>query len=78
MVRVLHDKQQAIAALCTRFDVTRLDVFGSALRDDFRASLRAAYRVDEVTEQLGQAGLADTLTVEPIGARHLVVNGSLP
>jgi predicted nucleotidyltransferase len=36
MVRVLHDKQQAIAALCARFDVVRLDVFGSALRDDFR------------------------------------------
>ena len=37
MVSVLHDKQQAIAALCARFGVTRLDVFGSALRDDFRA-----------------------------------------
>jgi predicted nucleotidyltransferase len=36
MVRVLHDKQQAIAALCARFGVVRLDVFGSALRDDFR------------------------------------------
>ena len=36
MVRVLHDKQQAIVALCARFGVVRLDVFGSALRDDFR------------------------------------------
>ena len=36
MVSVLHDKQQAIVALCARFGVTRLDVFGSALRDDFR------------------------------------------
>jgi len=36
MVRVLHEKQQAITALCARFAVTRLDVFGSALRDDFR------------------------------------------
>jgi predicted nucleotidyltransferase len=36
MVRVLHDKQQAIAALCARFGVVRLEVFGSALRDDFR------------------------------------------
>jgi uncharacterized protein len=36
MVRVLHDKQQAIDALCARFGVVRLDVFGSALRDDFR------------------------------------------
>ncbi len=30
MVRVLHDKQQAIAALCARLGVGRLDVFGSA------------------------------------------------
>ena len=36
MVRVLHDKQQAVIALCARFGVERLDVFGSALRDDFR------------------------------------------
>jgi len=36
MIRILHDKQQAIAALCARFGVTRLDVFGSSLRDDFR------------------------------------------
>ena len=36
MVRVLHDKQQAIAEFCARFGVIRLDVFGSALRDDFR------------------------------------------
>ena len=36
MVRVLHDKQQAIAELCAHFGVIRLDVFGSALRDDFR------------------------------------------
>ncbi len=36
MVRVLHDKQQAIATLCARFGVSRLDAFGSALRDDFR------------------------------------------
>jgi len=36
MVGVLRDKQQAIAELCARFGVIRLDVFGSALRDDFR------------------------------------------
>jgi uncharacterized protein len=36
MVRALHDNQQAISALCARFGVVRLDVFGSALRDDFR------------------------------------------
>jgi len=37
MVSVLHDKRQAIIALCARFGVTRLDVFGSALRDDYRS-----------------------------------------
>jgi hypothetical protein len=36
MVRVLHDLQPAIVALCTRFGVVRLEVFGSALREDFR------------------------------------------
>ena len=47
------------------------------LRDDFRASLRAAYRPDEVTGQLEAAGLADALRVEPVGDRHLVVSGVL-
>lgn len=36
MVRILQDKHQAIAQLCARYAVVRLDVFGSALRDDFR------------------------------------------
>jgi predicted nucleotidyltransferase len=36
MVRVLQDKHQAIAQVCARYGVVRLDVFGSALRDDFR------------------------------------------
>ena len=37
MVRVLDDKQAAIVELCAQFAVDRLDVFGSVLRDDFRA-----------------------------------------
>lgn len=36
MVHVLEDKHRAIAELCARFGVVRLDVFGSTLRDDFR------------------------------------------
>lgn len=36
MARVLEDKRATIAALCRRYGVVRLDVFGSALRDDFR------------------------------------------
>jgi predicted nucleotidyltransferase len=33
---LLESKREAIAELCERFGVTRLDAFGSALRDDFR------------------------------------------
>ena len=36
MVGVLQDKREAIGALCARYGVARLFVFGSALRDDFR------------------------------------------
>ena len=36
MVDVLQDKREAIARLCARHGVARLDAFGSALRDDFR------------------------------------------
>jgi len=35
MVRMLEKKRAEIAKLCTRFGVSRLDVFGSALREDF-------------------------------------------
>jgi len=36
MVDVLEDKREAIAGLCARYGVARLDVFGSALGEDFR------------------------------------------
>ena len=36
MTGILQNKRQAIAALCARYGVVRLDAFGSALRDDFR------------------------------------------
>ncbi len=36
MVAILEDKRDAIAALCERYSVARMYVFGSALRDDFR------------------------------------------
>jgi trans-aconitate methyltransferase len=49
----------------------------AVLRDDFRASLRAAYRPGEVEQQLTAAGLVDTLTVTPVGDRHLLVSGVL-
>jgi uncharacterized protein len=36
MVRALEDKRQAVVQACLRFNVSRMHVFGSALRDDFR------------------------------------------
>jgi ubiquinone/menaquinone biosynthesis C-methylase UbiE len=47
------------------------------LRRDFEYSLHAAYRVDEVREQLAHVGLAD-LTVEVVSDRHFVVWGRCP
>jgi hypothetical protein len=45
------------------------------LKHDFGASLRAAFTVDEVREQLRVAGLA--LDVEAVSDRHLIVHGVL-
>lgn len=36
MVRLLEDNRGTIEDLCQRIRIARLDVFGSALRDDFR------------------------------------------
>ena len=36
MVDMLEDKREAIAALCAKHGVARLDVFGSALGEEFR------------------------------------------
>jgi uncharacterized protein len=36
MVAALESKRDAIAALCRRYGVIRMDVFGSAIRDDYR------------------------------------------
>jgi len=46
------------------------------LRHDFQNSLFAAYTVDEVRAQLTAAGL-DSLTVEAVSDRHLIVAGLL-
>ncbi len=35
MIEALEDNREAIARLCRRHGVARLDAFGSALRDDF-------------------------------------------
>ena len=47
------------------------------LRDDFHASLHAAFEADEVRAQLDVAGLADLDVVE-IGDRHLYIIGRMP
>jgi len=47
------------------------------LQRDFRLSLHAAYRPEEIRQQLQQAGL-DGLTVSASGDRHLIVYGHLP
>ena len=36
VVGLLQDKRNEIVKACERYGVARLDVFGSALRDDFR------------------------------------------
>ena len=36
MVAPLENKREAIAALCRKYGVVRMDVFGSAIRDDYR------------------------------------------
>jgi trans-aconitate methyltransferase len=47
------------------------------LREDFRRSLRAAYRPAEVEDQLRRAGLLGALHVTAVPDRHLVVWGQL-
>jgi len=36
MIELLESNRQEIEAVCSRFGVARLEVFGSALREDFR------------------------------------------
>ncbi len=37
MIGALEEKREEIAALCRKYGVLRLDVFGSSLRDDYQA-----------------------------------------
>lgn len=62
----------AADALVERWAAGEPDV----LRRDFRASLLAAFRPDEVRVQLADAGL-DELTVDVVSDRHLLVAGRL-
>jgi trans-aconitate methyltransferase len=73
-----------VADLCRPPDTTSLETLvarhaegaPAVLAHDFRASLAAAYRPDEVAGQLERAGLHE-LSVEVISDRHLVVWGRL-
>jgi hypothetical protein len=46
------------------------------LREDFYNSLLAAYTVEEITQQLAQAGL-ESLEATTISDRHWLVSGTL-
>ena len=37
MVQIIEARREALAALCRKYGVVRLYLFGSALREDFRA-----------------------------------------
>jgi SAM-dependent methyltransferase len=65
------DREQA-QALVDEYAAGEPDI----LRHDFFHSLLAAYRIDEVNDQLRRAGLAG-LAVEQISDRHLLVHGSV-
>jgi SAM-dependent methyltransferase len=49
----------------------------AALQNDFYASLLAAYRPEEVADQLERAGL-DYLSIEVVTDRHFIVWGQMP
>jgi hypothetical protein len=61
---------EALDAMVARYTAGEPEV----LRADFANSLRAAYRPDEVQDQLRAAGL-DRVEVEAVGDRHLLVSG---
>ncbi len=63
---------EAVDSLVAQYAADAPDV----LRRDFRASLHAAYTLDEVRAQLSACGL-DPLRVEQVSDRHLAVMGRL-
>jgi 2-polyprenyl-3-methyl-5-hydroxy-6-metoxy-1,4-benzoquinol methylase len=65
------DEETHVDALVARYAAGESPV----LVDDFRNSLRAAYRAEEVEAQVGAAGLE--ITVEELGDRHLLAWGRI-
>lgn len=62
------------AALVERY----ADGASPVLRQDFYHSLFAAFEPAEVEDQLGEAGLKQSLSVQVVSDRHLAVLGRLP
>ncbi len=62
--------EAAVKALVKRYAESELEI----LRHDFYQSLLAAYRIDEIKEQLGRAKI-DYLTAEVVSDRHFIVYG---
>jgi len=67
------DSAKAVEALVTLY----AEDAPAVLQRDFRNSLFAAYRVDEVEAQLRAVGLSH-LRVENVSDRHLAVSGRMP
>lgn len=66
------DSESEATALVNRY----AEAEPAILKQDFHNSLHAAWRVDEVRDQLRAAGLA--LTCERVSDRHWLVSGRLP
>ena len=64
--------EQTIQFLSKEYTKNEPDI----LKSDFENSLRAAYTVKEVRQQLNEIGLA-TLQVEEVSDRHMVIFGTL-
>jgi hypothetical protein len=64
------DDAETVEALVARYAERAPEV----LRTDFRNSLLAAYRPDEIRQQLARCGL-EHLQVETVSDRHLLVSG---
>jgi cyclopropane fatty-acyl-phospholipid synthase-like methyltransferase len=67
------DSRAEAASLMEQYSGGEPDV----LKKDFFNSLLAAYRVEEVQQQLRSTGV-QTLRVMPVSDRHLVIHGFLP
>lgn len=70
-------RRPASAAAVEGLLEARMQGAPEVLRRDYRASLHAAFTVEEVVEQLQHAGLADQLQVQPLEDRYLEVWGVL-